>query len=220
MEIKPRARPDAFVVQQDVPARDALFRYSRGIRQRPHTGVGIANALPRQLRGRDNPVGLGQEKIDLPFLRLDLVEISVVAGIGRANQVEIVPRDNEERPPILPGFGVERVSRCAREGIDDDVAPFAAPDQARPLSEVAPGEHLIDPGSGDVDDHRRRVSERLAGQDVIPCHASNAPIFAEDLTDVVIGADLRSVGARIERVLEGKSFRVLDLRIVVKRRTE
>ena len=85
------------------------------------------------------------------------------------------------------------------------------------MSEAAPGEYLVDPGSGDVDDHRRRVPKRLAGQDVIPCHTSDAAVFADDLSDVVIGADLRSVGARIERVLEGEPFRVLDLRIVIER---
>ena len=53
-----------------------------------------------------------------------------------------------------------------------------------------------------------------------PATPSNAPVFAEDLTDLVIGADLRSVGARIEHVLEGEPFRVLDLSIVVERRAE
>src|SRR5215213_710426 len=112
------------------------------MRQRPQTGVGVANALPRQIRGRDNPVGLRNEKVDLPVLCKNVVEIPDIAGIRRAYEVEVIPGDDEERSAILPGFGVERILRCARERIDDDMATLAPPDQARPLFEVAPVKHL------------------------------------------------------------------------------
>src|SRR5215217_925416 len=88
------------------------------------------------------------------------------------------------------------------------------------LAEIAAGWHLVDPGAGDVDDHRRYVPKRLAGQDIISGHTSDEPIFDENFTDLMIGACLCSVCARIEHVLEGEALRVLDLRIVVERGAE
>jgi hypothetical protein len=72
-----------------------------------------------------------QEKRNVRIVGNDFVEVAVVARIGRADQVRIIPGNDEERPSILPRLTVQRIPWRAWKGRHDDVTPFGTADEAR-----------------------------------------------------------------------------------------
>ena len=202
------------VVMDDMAAGDGAGRPLGDIRQRADSGVGIEHGVVGKAGGRDNAVGFTQQIVDLGLIGGEVIEIALEANIGGADQVTVIPRQDEVWPAVLGGFGVDAIAWSAGEGIDHEVGALGAADEARHRA-ADEFEHLIHPWPGDVDDDMRPRTV----EPVIACggeiNADDAAGFDCQLVDRDAEANGCAVFPGGEHVFQDEAFGVLDLGIVV-----
>ena len=130
------------------------------MRQRPNAGLRVEDARSERRRSRKHALRFRDEV--LPFALVDRrrARIAVEALVGGADQVQLVPRQNEERPRVAAGLDVDARARRAGKRRDDQMAALRAADQAAPPDLT---EHLVHPRPGRVHDDgcaRRTLARR------------------------------------------------------------
>src|SRR5215210_2105274 len=214
------ADPGVFpgVIVDDVTPGDAAGSTLRLVGQGTDAGVGEQDGVAREVRPGDDVVGLVQEVLYLVFVGGDVVQVSLVADIGRADQVPAVPRHDKVRTAVPARLHVERLSlRGSREGIDDQVAPFGAPDHALlggPV-EIQPPQHLVHPRTGDVERHGRVRPVLFATEDVGELDTGHVAVLDDEALDLGVVEDDGAVLVGGDSVLDGYPLGVFHLPVVV-----
>ena len=138
--------------------------------------------------------------------------IAFVALVGGADQEQLVPRQNEERPVVGAGLDVHTDARRAGERRHDDVAAFRAADQARVLNRT---QHLVDPRPRRVDDQRRTRAARAAHG--LPLDARHAAALDADARHARVSREHGPIRDGIAHVLDDEPLRIAHLRVVIAR---
>ena len=190
-------------------------RLVRGhVRQRTHARVGVEHVVARQPRARDHARGLPQQVVDLLGLGHHAVEIALVHRVGRADEVELVPGDDEVRATVLEGLHVQCPLGRAGEALDHEVAALRAADE--PLRRApSRAQQAVDPRTGDVDRDRRARLTALPADEVADLHAPAHVVLHEQTLGLRVRQHDRAGVAGRQRVLHRQALGELDLRVVV-----
>src|SRR5689334_6335110 len=138
----------------EVTPSDALFVFVISGRKRPHAGVSVENAVAREVRIRQSEIRFGKQVLDFPRFAADLIRVTFKANVGSTNQIDFVPRNNEDRPSIAAGLDVDRVRRRAGKWRDDEMTALRSANQLRTPDRNFL-EYEVDPRSGRIDNHSR-----------------------------------------------------------------
>ncbi len=114
-----------------VPSCDRSRRPARLRRQWPNSGVRVQHAIRKTRRTGEHALRLGREIRDLVRIDRSGAGIAVEAFVRGADQQQIVPRQNEKRPPVRARFNVHAGTRCAGKRRYDHVTALGAAEQPR-----------------------------------------------------------------------------------------
>src|SRR5690606_30485679 len=206
------------VVVQDVAAGDVSGRAVGHVRQGAYAGVGVQDVARGEVRGGEEPVGLGEDVVDLLLVGADGVEVAVEPLVGAADEVAAQPGDHHEGAAVAQRLVVHGAVGRAGERVDDEVGALGAADQPLgPGGDV--GEHAVGPRPGHVDGEPGAHLVDVAGEDVAhACPGDPAVRHGQpDRFGVVEGDGAGPPGG--EHDLHAEAFGVGDLRVVVERRS-
>ena len=160
------------VPANQVTARDRSRGAARLIRQRPNAGMRVQHAAASPAAPGNTRSVSRDEIVELARIDRGGGRLAFESLVGRADQQQPVPRQNEQRPPVAAGLDVH-ADRAARPETAStiDVAALGAADQPRVLDRP---EHLVDPRPRGVHDQRRRgaADDPVGGA---PLDADRAP---------------------------------------------
>ncbi len=199
------------VVDDKVLTRDRAGAAVLDERQRPHPRARVQNARPELAGAREHALGLVDEIVDLGVLDRRLARIALVTQIGRADEHEPVPRDDEERPAVASRLGVDGRAGGAGKRLDDEMAALRAADE-RPRA-LGAG-HAVDPGTRRVDDVRGGREAR-APVLVAPLDADGRAVGDADSRHRTVRVQRRPVRDGVDGELDDEPFRKRALRVPV-----
>src|ERR1044072_7625861 len=128
----------------EVPARAAF------VRKRPHAGISLENVVSCEFRHRQSEISLGKQIVDFPIFAPDVIRVAFKGNVGGSNQVTLVPRNDEDRPPIAARLEIDRIRRRAWKYGHNNMTPFCSANQSRTVNWR---EHQIDLRSSSIDYH-------------------------------------------------------------------
>src|SRR5215204_3174892 len=181
------------------------------VRKWSEARVGEEDVVPGQVRLRDDVVCLVQQVVDLRIVGDYVIEIALVAGVRRADQVPAVPGDDEVRSAIFPRLDVERRLGRSGEGINYQVASLGPPDHTLLRIPVAihPAEHLVYPGASHVDGDGGVRCILLATQSVFELDAHDVAVLDNKATYLGVGEHDGAVLASRDGVLDSDALSIL-----------
>ena len=177
------------------------------------------NVPDRQLRAGKNPVGFVEQITNFVLARCCVRRVPVIPDVSGADQILLIPRNNEERPAVCFSLDIECVIRCAVEVTNNDVTAFRA------------AHH---PGNFPIDGREHAVDPRASGVNNQPgCYfffplacllqVLNAFYNAVADGDPDCRAVISHLGAsllRTDNIFQDQPLGESDLRIVVLRTTQ
>src|SRR5918997_1956981 len=163
---------------------------------------------------RDDPIGLLDQVIYLFLAGPHVVEVVLVADVGRPDQVPPVPRHDEVRPAVFLRLDVESGLWSTGERVHHEVTPFGPPDHAL-LATVHPGEYLVHPGTGHVEDHWGVGRVSPTAQQILELHTRGPAALDHDAVHLRVGEHDGAVLLGGDSVLHGDALGVLHLGVVV-----
>src|SRR6185436_15602807 len=154
---------------------------------------------------------LSEQVVDFPRFAPDLIRITVKPNVRCSNEVKLVPRNDEDRPPIAAGLQVDGIRRRARKWSHDEVTAFCSANQLRTLDGRSL-DHEVDPWPGSID-HYAGVDDLSVKSD-----AGNLSVVNGKTRHTRLRENLCAEFLRRPHICFYKSLGKLDLGVVIKRR--
>ena len=180
--------------------------------QGAHTCKGVQHIIALQLGIRNGEVRFIEQVADFVLGGDDFVQIARKADIRGADEIHLVPRNDEVRAPISARFYVEGILRSTRERLHHNMAAFGTTVISGEIARES--ENLIDPWTRNIDDARRGDPMLLAVSIGVD-HGVHVAICDLEVGDGCMRFHRTALANAIHHVLDHESFREHCLAVVI-----
>src|SRR5256712_6234181 len=173
-------------------------------RERPHAGVRVRDLVQRNSRVGQDLVRLVQEVVHLVAGRVHAVQVAVEIAVGRPDERELAPRDDEDHA-VVAGRVVDGTLGELRQQTVDALRPPEDPRAA--LGHTRGGAELVHPRAGRVDHDARAQRRDATGEQVADADPDDRAFrVPDDLRDLAVVEGPRAQTAGRENVLEAEAL--------------